>query len=248
MLTEVPRAGAFAGILLVGWLAGRLARAVVGRLLARAGFDRAAARGGIKAALQRAHYDASDLVARLAQAAVVLVAAQIAFGIWGPNPVSALITALVAWLPKAFVAIVIVVVAAAVARAVKEIVGAVLAGVSYGRSVAGGVSAVIIGLGTIAALDQVGVATSVTTPVLIAVLATVGGVIVVGVGGGLIAPMRERWTGWLDRAAGDAPAIVEQARAYDIARREATIPFASLNDDRTVVIPPGSLAVPIPKR
>jgi hypothetical protein len=51
----------------------------------------------------------------------------------------------------------------------------------------------IIGFGVIAALDQVGVAGSVTTPVLIAVLATIGGVIVVGVGGGLVQPMQDRW-------------------------------------------------------
>lgn len=38
---------------------------------------------------------------------------------------------------------------------------------------------------------------SVTLPVLITVLATIGGILVVGVGGGLIGPMRSRWERWL---------------------------------------------------
>jgi hypothetical protein len=37
----------------------------------------------------------------------------------------------------------------------------------------------------------------VTMPVLITVLATVGGIAVVGLGGGLIVPMRQRWERWL---------------------------------------------------
>ena len=45
----------------------------------------------------------------------------------------------------------------------------------------------------IAALNQVGIATTVTQPVLIAVLATVAGILIVGVGGGLVRPMQQRW-------------------------------------------------------
>ena len=53
------------------------------------------------------------------------------------------------------------------------------------------------GDGIIAALNQLGIANSVTLPVLITVLATIGGILVVGVGGGLIRPMQERWQRWL---------------------------------------------------
>lgn len=68
----------------------------------------------------------------------------------------------------------------------------------------------ILGLGVIAALNQVGIATTVTTPVLIAVLATLAGVIFVGVGGGLIKPMQARWEGYLSAAEAEAPKIKEQ--------------------------------------
>ncbi len=231
VLHEVPEALAFVAILAVGWLAARALRALVRKVLDRIGFDRFVERGGVKAALERSRYDASDVVAKLAYYAVLLIALQLAFGMWGPNPVSALITAVVAWLPRAFVAIVIVVVAAAIARAVKDVVASALGGLSYGRFLAGAASTVILGLGVIAALNQIGVATTVTAPVLIAVLATIGGVIVVGVGGGLVRPMQDRWERWLSRAEDEAPAIAEQARAYEAGKRDAAAAQAALREE-----------------
>ncbi len=117
-------------------------------------------------------------------------------------------------------AIVIVVVAAAIASAVKDIISGALGGLSYGRLLATVASAFILGLGIIAALNQIGVATAVTTPVLIAVLATIGGILVVGVGGGLIRPMQSRWESWLARAEQESRTIAEHARAYSAGRRD----------------------------
>jgi hypothetical protein len=59
----------------------------------------------------------------------------------------------------------------------------------------------------IAALNQVGVATTVTEPILVAFLGTVGGVLVVGLGGGLIQPMRQRWERLLSRAEADTAGV-----------------------------------------
>ena len=118
-----------------------------------------------------------------------------------------------AWLPRAFVAIVIVVVAAAIANAVRDLVTGALGGLSYGKVLADLTAIFILALGVIAALNQVGIATTVTTPVLIAVLATVAGILIVGVGGGLVKPMQSRWDGWLDRAAEESRAMQEHRRA-----------------------------------
>ena len=79
------------------------------------------------------------------------------------------------------------------------------------RRLANIASVFILFLGIVAALNQVGVATTVTTPVLITILATVGGVIVVGVGGGLIRPMQQRWESYLSTAEREAPRIKQQA-------------------------------------
>ncbi|MCP3786982.1 hypothetical protein NLX85_26795 [Micromonospora sp. A3M-1-15] len=222
----LPKAVAFIAILVAGWLIAKAVLKIVDKVLERVHFDRAVERGGIKTALARSKYDASDIVAKLAYYAVLLVTLQLAFGIWGPNPISDLIHGVVAWLPRAFVAIVIVVVAAAIAKAVKDIISSALGGLSYGRVLANIASVFILGLGIIAALNQIGVATTVTTPVLIAVLATVGGILVVGVGGGLVRPMQSRWENWLARAEEESRTIATHARAYQAGRRDVEARFA----------------------
>ncbi|MFG2057554.1 hypothetical protein ACGFI9_26390 [Micromonospora sp. NPDC048930] len=257
----LPKAVAFVAILVVGWLIAKAVLKIVDKVLERVHFDRAVERGGIKTALARSRYDASDIVAKLAYYAVLLVTLQLAFGIWGPNPISDLIAGVIAWLPRAFVAIVIVVVAAAIAKAVKDIISSALGGLSYGRILANIASVFILGLGVIAALNQIGVATTVTTPVLIAVLATVGGILVVGVGGGLVRPMQSRWENWLARAEEESRTIATHARAYQAGRRdvearlsepsspyaeaELTQPVARDTDaDRTQVVAPSGSAAP----
>ncbi len=119
------------------------------------------------------------------------------------------------------VAIIIIVVAAAIAKAVNELISNTLGGLSYGRVLANIASAFILGLGIIAALNQVGVATTVTTPVLIAVLATIAGILIVGVGGGLIRPMQARWDGWLTTAEQETGRIREQVRNAPSVKEQA---------------------------
>ncbi|GII23396.1 mechanosensitive ion channel family protein [Planosporangium mesophilum] len=220
----LPKMIAFIAILIAGWLVARLLLKVVHTILQRTGFDRLVERGGIHTALAGSRYTAGDIIAKLVYYAVLLVTLQLAFGIWGPNPVSDLITSIVAWLPKAFVAILIIVVAAAIASTVRDIVTNALGGLPYGRALANLASWLLIGLGIIAALNQIGVATTVTTPILIAVLATIAGILIVGVGGGLVAPMQQRWDGWLERAAEQSQTIAEHAKAYNAARPDAEPP------------------------
>ncbi|MFI2713349.1 hypothetical protein ACH495_24815 [Micromonospora sp. NPDC018662] len=234
----LPKAVAFVAILVAGWLIAKAVLKLVDKVLERVHFDRAVERGGIKTALARSKYDASDIVAKLAYYAVLLVTLQLAFGIWGPNPISDLIAMVVAWLPRAFVAIVIVVVAAAIARAVKDIISSALGGLSYGRVLANLASVFILGLGVIAALNQIGVATAVTTPVLIAVLATVGGILVVGVGGGLVRPMQSRWESWLTRAEEESRTIATHARAYQAGRRDVEARLATADPYREAELTP----------
>jgi hypothetical protein len=211
VLLFLPKALAFLVILLVGWLIAKAVRKVVDKILERVGFDRLVERGGVKTALARSKYDASDIVATIAYYTIMLFTLQLAFSVFGPNAISALITGVIAWLPRALVAIIIVVVASAIAKGVKDLISAALGGLSYGRILANIASVFILGLGIIAALNQIGVATTVTTPVLVAILATLAGVIVVGVGGGLIKPMQARAEHWLSRAEQEGQNIARQA-------------------------------------
>jgi small-conductance mechanosensitive channel len=211
--TFVPRLLFFLVILFVGWLVAKALAKVTDSVLERTGFDRAVERGGVRQALSQSKYDASDLVAKLVKYTVLLFTLVIAFNVFGPNPVSELLQQVIAFLPNVIVAIVIVVVAAAIAKVVKDLVGAALGGLSYGNLLANIASVFILFLGIVAALNQVGVATTVTTPVLVTILATIGGVIVVGAGGGLIRPMQSRWENWLNSAERESRTIKEHTQA-----------------------------------
>lgn len=218
----VPKFVGFLVILLIGWLIAKALRKVVNVALEKLHFDRAMERGGLNRMLERSNYDASGLIGALVYYGVLLIALQMAFGVFGPNPVSALLTAIVAWLPKAVVAVIIIVVAAAVARVLADLAGSALSGLSWGRFAAKLVQVFVVALGVIAALNQIGVATTVTTPVLITVLATVGGILVVGFGGGMIRPMQQRWERWLSRAETELPGARNQVQAYQRGREDAT--------------------------
>lgn len=213
IITFVPKLLMFLVILFIGWLLAKALAKAVDFGLEKVGFDRAVERGGIKRMLDRGKYDASDIIAKIVYYAILLIALQLAFGVFGPNPVSELLTAVVAWLPKAIVAIIIIVVASAIATGVKDLINNMLGGLSYGRLLGTIASVFILGLGVIAALNQIGVATAVTLPILITVLATVGGILIVGVGGGLIKPMQNRWDGWLNRAEQEIPKMRDEAAA-----------------------------------
>jgi Conserved TM helix len=207
----VPKLVLFVVIMVVGWIVARVLRGLLARVLARIGYDRVAERGGLRRWL--GNNTASGLTARLVYYAILLFALQLGFGVFGPNPVSNMINGVVNFLPKAFVAIVIVVIAAAIGGAVRDIVVSALGRLSYGRWLGTLAQVAIVALGIIAALNQIGVATTVTEPVLIAVLATVAGVIIVGVGGGLVMPMRERWERVLNRAEGEAGNLRDSVRS-----------------------------------
>jgi hypothetical protein len=236
----LPKAVAFLAILFVGWIVARFIRRIVHKGLRRVGLDRAMERGGMGRMFERSRYDASTIASRLVYYAALLLVLQLAFGVWGPNPISDLITSVVLWLPKAFVAIVIVVVAVAIANAVRDLVSGALGGLSYGRLLATLASVFIIVLGAIAALNQVGIATTVTTPVLIAALATIAGILIVGVGGGLVRPMQQRWEGLLDRAVAESQVIKEKAQAYQSGREDLKRQMA----DRSMAEPTQPLPEP----
>lgn len=219
--TFVPRLLFFFVVLIVGFLIAKALAKVTDGILERVGFDRAVERGGIKQALAKSKYDASDIVAKLVKYAVMLFTLVIAFNVFGPNPISELLQDVIAFLPRLIVAIVIVVVASAIAKVVKDLVSSTLGGLSYGNVVANIASVFILFLGVVAALNQVGVATTVTTPVLVTILATIGGVIVVGAGGGLIRPMQSRWEQWLSSAEREKENVKAQARADGGTREQA---------------------------
>ena len=221
VVTFVPKLLAFLVILIVGLLIAKAISKALGKVLQKVGFDKAVERGGIKKALDKSEYDAATIVGRIVYYALMLFVLQIAFGVFGPNPISDLLTRIIAFIPSIIVAIVIIVVAAAIAAAVKTLIQGTLGGLSYGKTLANIASLFILFLGVVAALNQIGVATSVTTPLLITILAIVGGVLIVGAGGGLIKPMQTRWETYLTKAESEAPKIKQHAASAPSAKEIA---------------------------
>jgi hypothetical protein len=220
--TFVPMLLLFLVILIVGIFIAKAVAKALSAILERVGFDRAVERGGVKKALANSKYDASDVVAKIIYYALLLFVLQLAFGVFAANPISVLLAGIIAFLPKLIVAIIIVVVASAIAAAVRELIANTIGGLSYGKVLANIASVFILGLGVIAALNQIGVATTVTTPILVTVLATVGGILIIGVGGGLIQPMSKRWEGYLSKAEAEAPRIKEHAANAPSIKQQAS--------------------------
>lgn len=220
--TFAPKLVAFLLILIIGWIVANLIAKAVDKILERIGFDRAVERGGVKRALAKSRYDASTIASKIVYYALLLFVLQLAFGVFGANPISDLISGVIAFLPKLFVALIIVVVASAIAAAVRDLLSNTLSGLSYGRMLANIASISVLGLGVIAALNQVGIALTVTLPVLVAILGTVGGILVVGVGGGLIKPMQQRWENYLDRAEQESRNIRDNATSPQPQQHGAT--------------------------
>jgi hypothetical protein len=142
---------------------------------------------------------------------VFLFVLQLAFGVFGPNPISELLQGIIAFMPKLFVAILIVVIAAAVATAAKTVVESVLGGLSYGRTLAMIAAAAVWVVGIAAALNQIEIAPEIVNGLFYALLALIVGIGIVAVGGGGIQPMRERWQRALMKVDAEAPRLKQEA-------------------------------------
>lgn len=212
VITFVPKLAAALVIILVGYLLARAIASVLNKVLERVGFDRAVERGGLKQALARSKYDPSDIIAKLAFWLIFLVSLQIAFGVFGPNPVSDLLQGLIAYLPNVFVAIVIIVVAAAIAKAVTDLLSNLLSSVSAGQVMAKGAGIAVLVFGAFAALDQLQIAPRIVTGLWYAILAIVVGSAVVAIGGGGIKTMQRYWERTATRAEVRAPELKQQVQ------------------------------------
>lgn len=218
--TFVPKLLGFLLILLIGFLIAKAVQKAVNAVLEKVGFDRVVERGPVGQAMSKSKYDASDLIAKLLYYTVLLITLTVAFGTFGPNnPISVLLQGLIGWLPKLAIAILIIIVASAIAKGVKDLIEGMLGGLSYGKVLASAASIFILALGIIAALDVVEIAVGVTRPLLIAFLATIGAILAIGVGGGMIRPMERRWDGWLNTMEQESSNMRQNARpASEVAR------------------------------
>jgi len=233
--TFVPKLIGFLLILVIGYIIAKAISKIVDKLLEKAGFDRAVEKGGIKKALAKSSYDASDIVAKLVFFAIFIPVLSAAIGVLGIAALTGPLAAIIALIPKIIVALVLVVVGAALAGALKNLVTNALSGLSYGSGLGTAAGALVMVLFVKAALDEVGIATNVTSAVLYTALAIIAGVTIVGVGGGLIKPMQQRWDGILDKASEETQNIKAQAGSATAYPQDPTSAYPSPNSSASSV-------------
>ena len=222
IITFIPKLLAFLLILGIGYFVAKAIEKVLDRILERVGFDRVVERGGVRTALSRSSLDASSILARIVFYIAFLFVLQLAFSVFGPNPITDLLEGIIAFLPKLFVAVLIVVITAAVAAGAKTVIESVLGGLSYGRMMALIAAAAIWFVGVAAALNQIEVAPEIVNGLFYAMLALVVGIGIVAVGGGGVQPMRERWQRALARVDEEAPRLKREAKGgAEEVRRQA---------------------------
>jgi hypothetical protein len=219
--TFLPKLAAFLLILLIGDVVAMVLARVVQRALARIGFDTWAQRGFLRRGLQRTGVDASDAISMLAFWAVLLFVLSLAFGVFGPNPISDLLRGVIAYLPNVFAAVVVLVIAAALGNVVSDVLGSMLDPVSGESLVARLAGLAIFAFGVVAALDQLQIAPAIVIGAYYAVLAMGVGVFVVAVGAGGMPTMRGYW----ERASRAMERRSEAGRevAAEAARREPAL-------------------------
>ena len=220
--TFVPKLLAALVILLVGYIVAKAIAGILNKVLERVGFDRVVERGGVRQVLARSKYDPSDILAKLVFWTIMLLVLQLAFGVFGSNPVSDLLRGLIAYLPNVFVAILILVIAAAIARAVTDLLSNLLSSVQGGQALARGAGIAILVFATFAALDQLQIAPRIVTGLWYALLAAVVGSVIVAVGGGGIRTMQRYWERAAGRAESRGPQLRDQVEFGD--RRTRTTP------------------------
>lgn len=186
LVAFVPRIVGALLIFLVGWFVARLIRSAVRKVLDRVNFGQWVDKAGLTNALGKTGSNgASGLLAQIIYWAVMLLTLQLAVDTFGDSAIQDALQGLIAFLPKLFIALIIVVITGVFASRVKELVLSSLSGVQNSSTMATVAGGLIWLVGLFAAIDQIEVAQDIINTLFQAIVYTIGALIVVmfGVGG-----------------------------------------------------------------
>ncbi len=239
----VPLLIGFVAILIVGWIVARVLEGITDRLLESVGFDKLVQRGGVSRVMEQTRYDVSSLIGRVVFYIVMLFTLQLAFGLFPTNPVTTLLTAVIAFLPRLIVAALIVVIGAAVASVVRDVVKAAISP-PYDDAISIATSVGIMIIAVFAALDELQIAPAIVQGLFFAILAIIVGSAVIAIGGGGIQPMRQYWDRFLRAAEEQMPAMQEPGAAEKakMAAKEKAGEAERMREKPEEKPPPGKVA------
>ena len=192
-------------IFLVGWFIAKFLTRLIARVLKSVGVDRLVDRSGLGGPLERAGYpDSADFLAKILYIMIMLVVASLAINTLGIEQLQSLFDQLIAWIPKAFVAILILFVVGAIANFVRDFLGGILQAQSWGNLATNIAVGAIWFLGVTMALDQIEIAGDIIDTLFSAVMASLVGVMVIKFGVGGIWAARDRFWPSVYNTVGDA--------------------------------------------
>ncbi len=191
-------------ILVVGYFVARFIRRAVITLLRKIRFDDYIDKAGIGGPLERAGFaDSGKFLAMIIYYLVMLITLQVALSAFGDNPVSDVVNDLIAFIPKAIVAIAIIIVTGLVANAVRNILQPAVDDRDFGPLMLNIAIAAIWIIGGFAAVDQLGFAANIVDQLFTAIVGSLSLILILKFGIGGIWEARDRfWPAVYDRVTG----------------------------------------------
>jgi len=197
----VPKLVAAIAIFIIGRFIAKFIFKIVKKALAKANFDALVDKSGIGAPLERAGYpDSGHFMAKLIYWLIMFIVLKMAVEALGLDAVQQLVDDLVNWLPKLFIALIIIFITGAVANFVKGIVGGATSNESWGNTATTIATVGVWFIGGMAALDQVEIAADIVDTLFTIVVSSLAGIMVIKFGIGGIWAARDRfWPGVYDK-------------------------------------------------
>ena len=171
----------------------------------RINFDSYIDRSGIGAPLERAGFaDSGRFLAQIIYYLIVLMVLQMAFNVFGDNPITQALEGLVDWLPKLVVAVALVIIGGMVANVVGDLVAGATAGQSYGGFITRIATIGVWVFFGLAALDQIEIGRDVVDTLTTAIFASLSAILIIKFGVGGIWAARDRfWPNVYDSISGE---------------------------------------------
>lgn len=188
-------------IFFLGWFVARLLRNILHKALTRLNVDALVDKSGLGAPLERAGYaDSGLLLARIVYWGLMLIVLQLTFDTLEVTEVNDVLDDFVAFVPRLFVALIILFVVGALASWLRELLEGITAEAAWGNFATNVAVAGVWIIGIFAALDQLQIAESIVRISFTIFMTTIGATIVIKFGVGGVWAARDRfWPGIYDR-------------------------------------------------
>jgi len=202
----LPKLIAFLAILFIGWWVAKIIARVIRKAFKAINLDHYLDKAGIGGPLERAGYaDSGKFVGKIIYYLIMLIVLKLAFGALEIDALNEPFDQLIAWIPKALVALILIVVGGIVANVVADMVRAATATQSFSNLAVTVAKAAVWFFFGMAALDQAGIAGDLVDTLTTTVLASLGAILIIKYGVGGIWAARDRfWPGVYDTVGGQA--------------------------------------------